>query len=174
MEFGEAVQVLRSVPIFSKLDMSKLKLLAFACDYLTFDDGEVLFHEGDAADSTYLIDEGEVMICAGVEGNEVVVGTLGRHELFGEMAIFRNEPRLATIRAKGPVKVMQIESDMFLCLVTENPDTALGVMRMLSEKIVRATERFEMVEEKVRSLQSVVESAHPCAPVPVPGNGGKK
>lgn len=174
MDFGEAVQVLRRVPIFSKLEPSKLKLLAFASDYLTFDDGEVLFLEGDMADSAYLIDEGEVSICAGDAGNEIMVGTLGRHELFGEMAIFRNEPRVATIRAKGPVKVLRIDGDMFLRLVTENPEAALGVMRMLSEKIARATERFEAVEEKVRSLQSVADVAHPCAPMRIPGKGEKE
>lgn len=169
MEFGEAVQVLRSVEIFSKLDSAKLKLLAFASDHLTFDDGEILFREGDAADCAYLIDEGEVCICAGREEGEFVVGTLGRHDLFGEMAIFRNAPRVATIRAKGAVKVMRIDGDMFLRMVTENPDTALGVMRILSDKIARTTERFEAVEEKARSLQSLSSTTNPCAPMPVPG-----
>jgi CRP-like cAMP-binding protein len=173
VEFGEAVQVLRSIPMFSKLDPSKLKLLAFASDYLTFDDGEVLFLQGEPADCAYLIDEGEVLICAGEKESELVVGTLGKHDLFGEMAIFRNSPRVATIRAKGPVKVMRIEGDMFLRMVTENPDTALGVMRMLSEKIARTTERFEAFEEQARSMQSVVDMAHPCAPTPVPGNGNR-
>ncbi|MBT3361233.1 MAG: Crp/Fnr family transcriptional regulator [Rhodospirillales bacterium] len=173
MDFGEAVQVLRSVPIFSKLDSSKLKLLAFACDYLTFDDCEVLFYEGEEADSAYLIDQGEVLICAGKADNEMVIGTLGRHELFGEMAIFRNSPRVATIRAKGQVKVLRVEGDMFLRMVTENPDTALGVMQMLSDKIARTTERFEVVEEQVRSLQSISDAAHPCAPAPVLGTNNK-
>ena len=173
MEFGEAVQVLRSIPIFSKLDSSKLKLLAFASEHLTYEDGEVLFLEGEAADSAYLIDEGEVMICAGGSECDLVVGTLGRHELFGEMAIFRNSPRVATIRAKGAVKVMRIEGEMFLRMVTENPDTALGVMRMLSDKIARTTERFEAVEEQVRSMQSVAGRPNPCAPTPVPGAARK-
>jgi CRP-like cAMP-binding protein len=165
VDFNEAVQVLRRIPIFSKLDPAKLKLLAFASDHLTYDDGEVLFKEGDPPDSAYIIDEGEVNICAGEDDTcDLVVGTLGRHDLFGEMAIFRNAPRVATIRASGPVSVMRIDGDMFLRLVTENPDTALGVMRMLSDKIARTTERFEAVEEKVRNMQSVADSAHPCAP----------
>ena len=173
MDLGEAVQVLRSIPIFSKLDPSKLKLLAFASDHMTFDDGEVLFRQGEPAESAYLIEEGEVLICAGEENNELVVGTLGKNDLFGEMAIFRKSPRVATIRAKGSVKVMQIEGDMFIRMVTENPDTALGVMRMLSEKIARTTERFEAFEEQARSMQSVVDAAHPCAPTPVPGDGNR-
>jgi CRP-like cAMP-binding protein len=171
VEYGEAVQVLRKIPIFSKLDTPKLKLLAFASDYLTFEDGEILFREGDPADCAYLIDDGGVLICTGETDCQVVVGTLGRHDLFGEMAIFRNAPRVATIRASGPVKVLRIDGDMFLRMVTENPDTALGVMRMLSEKIARTTEQFEALEERVR--RSVAASVNPCAPAPVPGTPKK-
>jgi CRP/FNR family transcriptional regulator, cyclic AMP receptor protein len=169
MEFCEAVQVLRRIPMFAKLDASKLKLLAFASEHLTFDEGEVLFREGDPADSAYLIDEGRVAICIGDGDTEVMIGTLGRHDLFGELALFRNAPRAATIRAMGPVQVMRIDGDMFIRMVTENADTALGVMRILSDKLARTTENFEQLGEQVRRLQSVSDRAHPCKPAPVPG-----
>ncbi|MEE8392752.1 MAG: Crp/Fnr family transcriptional regulator [Rhodospirillales bacterium] len=155
MDYLEAVKVLRGIPLFSKLDSSKLKLLAFASQYLTYDDGEALFHVGDTADCAYLIDEGEAVILAENEDREIEVGVLGRHEIFGEMAIFRSSPRIATIRAKGCLKVMRIEGDMFLSMVTENPDVALEVMRALSDKIALALESYEKMDEKVRALQSV-------------------
>ena len=71
------------------------------------------------------------------------------------MAVLRNAPRVATVRAKGRVRVLRIEGDMFLRMVTEDPEVALGVMRMLSDKIAMAMETFEEMEEKVRRLQSV-------------------
>ena len=40
MDYGDAVKVLRGIPLFAKLDPAKLKLVAFASDYLTFEDGE--------------------------------------------------------------------------------------------------------------------------------------
>lgn len=155
MEFSDAVQVLRRIPIFSKIDPARLKLLAFASLSLTFEDGEALFHVGDPSDGAYLIDEGEVSILADKDGHEVPVAVLGRHDLFGEMAILRNAPRVATVRAKGRVRILRIEGDMFLRMVTEDPEVALGVMRMLSDKIAMAMETFEEMEEKVRRLQSV-------------------
>ena len=159
MDYLEAAKVLRGIPLFEKLDPAMLKLLAFASSHLTFDDGEALFHAGDAADSVYLIDEGEAVILAEGEDHEVFVGTLGRHEMFGEMAIFMNSSRSATIKAKGTLKVIRIDGDMFLKLVTENPDAALGVMRALSVKIARAMESYEALEDKVRALQQVDDTA---------------
>ena len=158
MEFGDAVNVLRGIPLFSTLEPPKLKLLAFASESQTYEDGEDLFKEGDPSDCAYLIDEGAVDIIAASEAKEVFVATLGRHEIFGEMGIFRNAPRVATIRAKGHVKVLRIEADMFLDLVTENPETALAVMRILSEKIARTTERFEEMDDKIRALQVMDET----------------
>ncbi len=157
MEYLEAAKILQGIPVFSELDTAKLKLLAFASQYLTYDDGEALFHVGDTADCAYLIDQGKAAIIAENGGRETEIGVLGRHEIFGEMAIFRGSPRIATIRAIGTLKVMRIEGDMFLSMVTENPQAALGVMRALSEKIARAMEHYEVMEEKVRGLQSIAD-----------------
>ena len=158
MDYGDAVKVLRGIPLFAKLDPAKLKLVAFASDHLTFDDGEALFREGEAADCAYLIDEGEAEVVVEIEDREVIVSVLGKNEMFGEMALFLNSPRTATVRAKGSLGVLRIEADMFLDLVTENPDTALGVMRALSDKLTRAMSSYEELEGKVRILESLKES----------------
>lgn len=153
MEYGDTVTMLRSIPIFARLDPAKLKLIAFASDYLAFDEGEALVHEGEPADCAFLIDEGTVDIFVKTVDAEVKVGSLGAHELFGEMAIFRKEPRSATIRATGPLKVLRIDGDMFVQVVTENPDTALAVMQILSEKIARATEREKELADEINMLR---------------------
>ena len=155
MDYLDAVKILRGIPIFASLAPSKLKLLAFASEYLTFEDGETLFHIGDPADCVYLIEEGEAGAYGEKDGREVLVAVLGRAEVFGEMAIFRNSTRSATIRAHGKLKVMRIDGNMFLELVTQNPDAALGVMRALSDKIARAMEEYEEMEGRVRALQSI-------------------
>ena len=145
MDYGDSVKVLRGIPLFAKLDPAKLKLVAFASDYLTFEDGEALFQVGEPADCAYLIEDG------------------GKNQMFGEMALFLNSPRTATVRAKGPLGVLRIEADMFLGLVTENPDTALGVMRALSDKLTRAMESYEELDGKVRVLESLNDSSDPRA-----------
>lgn len=151
MDYLDAVKVLRSNPLFSKLDQAKLKLLAFAAEYQTFKDGEVLFNFGEPSDCAYLIDEGNADALIEKDGREIIVNTLGRHEVIGEMGIFRNSGRSATIKAKGDLSVMRIDGDMFLSLVTENPDAALGVMRLLSEKLANTSALVEKLEGRLRS-----------------------
>ena len=161
MEYSDAVNVLREIPLFAELDPSKLKLVAFTSVCFTFEDGEALFKVGDTADCVYLIEDGEVGLFADREGRESCLAVLGRHALFGEMAILRNSPRIATMRARGQLRVLRIDAGMFLDLITEDRAVALGVMRELSEKIARAMERFGDLGETVRRLQSVADLSPP-------------
>ncbi len=159
MQYAETVTVLRGIPLFASFDPAKLKLLAFSSTYLTLEEGEVLFLEGDPADSVYLIDEGEADIFTGQGEHEVKVAKLGKHGLVGEMAIFRNAPRSATIRAAGPLQVLKIDGDVFLRVVTEHPDAALTVMRILSDKLAATTDDYERL--KATSSSAPVHAAEP-------------
>lgn len=149
MQYSEAIAVLRGIPLLCKLDPTKLKLIAFSSTYLTFDKGEELFHAGDPADGAYIIKEGRVDVLAGEDGHEVKVGSVEAGDLFGEMALILNQPRTATIRAAEPLKVLKIDGDVFLRLVTENADASLAVMRSLSDKVSRMTERYEQLQRQL-------------------------
>ncbi len=151
--FQEAEQ-LKQVPMFAKLDASKLKLLAFTSESVTFQDGEVLFHVNDPSDSAYVIMDGEVEILAEAEGGELVpVVTRGRNELIGEMAVLSNAPRSATLRAKGEVTTLRISNDAFLKLVSENGDIALDVMRQLSDKLARSHAQVEALQSRLQHYE---------------------
>ena len=64
MDLTTEAEMLRKVPMFAKLELSKLKLLAFTSELCTYDDKEVLFEAGDAPDSAYVIMKGAVDILA--------------------------------------------------------------------------------------------------------------
>lgn len=143
MQYAEAVSVIRRIPMFAHVDPATQKLLAFSSAYQVFHPGEVLFRQGDPSDSVYLIDAGSVDVVIERDGRQVVVGQLGRHQLVGEMGIFRNAPRSATIVAAVEVRALRIDGDVFLRAVTGNPEAALSVMRILSEKLAVMTRVFE-------------------------------
>lgn len=151
----QEVELLRKVPMLSRLNSAKLKLLAFTSESLKFDDGEVLFRAGDPADSAYVIMAGEAEVLADTDSGEVVAATLQENELFGEMAILSNAPRSATIRAKGLLEAFRISGDDFIELVTNNPDIALHVMRMLSDRLARSHRQFEELQSKLQASESV-------------------
>ena len=154
MDIQKEAESLRNVPMFTKLDPSKLKLLAFTSQLLQFDDGEVLFRMGDRADCAYVIISGEVEILAETDAGEFVAGTLGKNELVGEMAILTNSPRSATIRARGELVALRIAEDMFLKLLAENSEVALDVMRQLSRKLARSHHQFEELQGRLEKLEA--------------------
>ena len=159
MHYAEAVALFRRIPVFASLDPASLKLLAFSSGYLTFNDGEALCHQGEPGDTVFVIDEGEVEVSIKVAGAPIRLAKLGKHDLFGEIAVICNLPRTADVCARGPLKVLQIEGDVFLQMVTANPDAALGVMRVLSERLMRFTALYE------RMKRSLPEGSCPKAPV---------
>lgn len=155
LNISQEAELLRKVPMFSKMESSKLKLLAFTSDSLTFENGESLCHAGDPADCAYVIMSGEVEILGETtDGGEVLFGVRGANELIGEMAVVTNSPRSAGIRALGEVVAMRIMDEALLKLLSENPDIALDVMRQLSERLADATEKYQQVQVKLQHYES--------------------
>lgn len=151
MDLTQETDLLRKIPMFVKLDASKLKLLAFTSETLTFEDEDILFHAGDTADCAFVIMEGAVDILTDTENGPVVALSLQQNQLFGELALLNNAPRSATIRAQGQIKVMRITTDMFLKLLSENSDVALDVMRQLSDKLAKSHRHVEWLQQELRS-----------------------
>ncbi len=142
MDLSDSVRMLEAIPLFAGLNQSCLKLLAFASDRLTYDDGETVVKQGDTADSAYLVERGSVEVFAETPEGPVKLTELKENDVFGEMALFLASGRSATIIAKGPITVMKINGDMFLKIVTENPEAALAIMKALSERIVSTSRQL--------------------------------
>ena len=155
MDLTTEAEMLHKVPMFSKLELSKLKLVAFTSELCSFDRGEVLFEAGDAPDSAYVIMEGAVEILAETDAGPVVEGVLGSNELFGELGVLTNSPRSATIRAQDELVALRITDEMFLNLLAENPELALDVMRQLSDKLVRSHEQFVDLQKRLQRIERV-------------------
>jgi CRP/FNR family cyclic AMP-dependent transcriptional regulator len=138
LDINEEAKQLSRVPLFSKLDASKLKLIAFTSEQLALRDDDYLFYENDLSDSVYLILDGalEVMIEKEDKTREAMV-VLGKNMLIGEMGVISNSPRSASIRSSGESSVLKIESETFMDLLSENPSMSLHVMRELTDKLNR-------------------------------------
>jgi CRP-like cAMP-binding protein len=165
--FQEA-EMLRRVPFFGGLDSAKLKLLAFTSRALKFAPGEDLMRKGDSADSAYVILEGEVEIMGETTGGEFVVAVLGKNAMIGEMGVIMNAPRGATVRAKDSVRALRISGDVFLRLITENPECALDVMRQLSARVAASNARLAASQRDLESLKEQLQKAQSAPPRDTP------
>jgi CRP-like cAMP-binding protein len=156
--FQEA-EMLRRVPFFGGLDSAKLKLLAFTSRALKFAPGEDLMRKGDSADSAYVILDGEVEIMGETSAGEFVVAVSGRNALIGEMGVIMNAPRGARVRAKDSVRALRISGDVFLRLITENPECALDVMRQFSARVTASNARLAAAQRELESLKEQLQKA---------------
>ena len=87
MDLAEETDLLRKIPMFAKMETSKLKLLAFASEIVVFEDGDVVFNSGDSADYAYVIMEGAVNIMTDTPSGPVVTATLTEKGINGEEVV---------------------------------------------------------------------------------------
>ena len=136
MDIYENAEQLKKVPLFSSCDKAKLNLLAFTSEMMTFREGEYLFRLNEPSDSVYVILEGTVDVLFDEDPeNTTIIASLGQNNMLGEMGVFLNAPRSASLLATSQVQALKIPSDRFIKLATGTPEIALSVMKELSSKI---------------------------------------
>jgi CRP/FNR family cyclic AMP-dependent transcriptional regulator len=142
MSLATEVDLIRRVPVFSAIGPEKQKLLCFSSERLTFEPGEVMFREGDAADAAYVVIDGTVEITVQTVSGPLLVNTLGESDVVGETAIFGDVPRTATATAKTRLEALRVCKDLFLDLVRDNADAAMQINRILASRLANTTARL--------------------------------
>ena len=139
MGLQDEVGLLKRIPLFSGLEDSKLKLLAFTSERVTFAAGEQLCEEGEIGDSAYIIVDGTADIIVATPDGPQTVAQVGKNDFVGEIAILCDTPRTASVRAVGEVVTLAISKDLFLRLIQEFPQMAVEIMRVLATRLERTT-----------------------------------
>ena len=103
--------------------------------------GEVVFRKGDVSHCAYFIVSGEAEVVQEANGKETVIATLSPGEYFGEMALLSNEPRNATVRAKGNLATQVVGKENFLAMMRAVRSTREDVAETVKERLSRAAGR---------------------------------
>ena len=113
-----------------------------AIEHFSFQDGQVIFKEGEPGDHAYVVDNGLVEISKDAHGEKVILGTIGDGGMFGEMALIDNAPRMATATAKGDVDCLIVSKrDLQKNLKGANPFLIL-LVHMLIKNIRSVSDRY--------------------------------
>ena len=143
MSLEEDVELLRKIPLFAKIEPSKLKLLAFTSERLTFNSGDSLFKQGDDGDALYVIMEGEADILVDTPSGQITVATMGKNDFVGDIAVLCDVPRTATVTATSKLTTMRITKDLFFQLVSQFPQIAIEIMRELAHRLDITTRKLQ-------------------------------
>jgi CRP-like cAMP-binding protein len=107
----------------------------------TYGDGEVVFRQGEVGECLYVVQDGSVEIVDERGGGETVLRVAGPGELIGEMAIFEREVRSATVRARGPVRILTVDKRNFLKRINEDPTLAFRIVETMSRRVRELSEK---------------------------------
>ena len=128
---------LRALPIFAPLDAATLEGLARCLEPLDLPAGAPVVREGERGDLFYIVADGELDVTVGGEH----VGSLGRGDCFGEIALLRDVPRTATVTARTSVLLDSLDGTSFIAAVTGHDPSARLASELVQGRLERARRR---------------------------------
>jgi len=135
MSTMEKVLYLKRLDLFREFPGRELGAIAHIVTEEALDKGDVLMRRNDPGDALYLIVDGHMSVVRPIRGEDKVVAIVGPDECVGEMAILGDQPRIATIEAIEPCRVLKIDRDDFRALIMRKPQMAFALFRILLRRI---------------------------------------
>jgi len=149
------VELLGRVPAFSTLEPGDLQRIAELAVPRRFEPGEAVFREGDASDTCYVVRDGRVRaVRSHGDGRTITLATFGPGDIFGELAMFEDERRSATVEAIERTSVVGVLGPDMRRLMREFPEIAIRLVIALGRRLRETNERlsrqsFQTVQSRV-------------------------
>jgi len=160
MRSAEVVELLAHVPVFSTLVQSDLERISELVVPRRFEPGQVVFREGDASDTCYVVREGHARaVREHGDGRTITLATFGPGDIFGELAMFEDELRSATVEAIEPTDVVAVLGPDMRRLMIEHPGISTRLVIALAKRLRETNERlsrqsFQTVQSRVAVVLS--------------------
>ncbi|HEX2411600.1 MAG TPA: Crp/Fnr family transcriptional regulator [Solirubrobacteraceae bacterium] len=162
----QTAALLGRVPVFDELMDDDLIRVAEVTVPRRFSAGEAVFREGDDSDTCYIVRSGHARaIREHPDGRQITLATFGPGDIFGELAMFDDERRSATVEATDDLEVLGILGGDMRRLLRRHPDMAVKLVISLGRRLRAANERlasqsFQTVQSRVAAvLGQLVEQA---------------
>ncbi|HRQ58045.1 MAG TPA: cyclic nucleotide-binding domain-containing protein [Azoarcus taiwanensis] len=135
---------LKTFPLFQGLADATLNAVAQSAVMRRFPRGQAVVHAGDRTDYVYFVLTGSLKVVVSDEnGREVILSILGQGELFGEMGIFGEHPRSASVVSVMPSDLIMLSKSDFRHLMHDNFEVAWRMMCNLADRLRNADRKIE-------------------------------
>jgi CRP/FNR family cyclic AMP-dependent transcriptional regulator len=154
----DTVALLRRVPVFSTLAEDDLGRVADVAVPRRFVASEVVFREGDESNTCYVVRSGKARAIRGhTDGRSITLANFGPGDIFGELAMFDNERRSATVETLAVTEVIAILGGDMRRLMREHPEIAVKLIAALAQRLRDTNERlarqsFQTVQSRVAAV----------------------
>jgi CRP/FNR family transcriptional regulator, cyclic AMP receptor protein len=163
---GEDIaKLLARVPVFSTLAADELARVVAVAVPRRFDAGEVVFREGDSSDTCYIVRSGQARaVREHADGRSITLANFGPGDIFGELAMFDDERRSATVEVLEDTEAIAILGPDMRRLLREHPDIAVKLIQALGRRLRESNERlarqsFQTVQSRVAAVLSQLVKA---------------
>jgi CRP/FNR family cyclic AMP-dependent transcriptional regulator len=130
------VKTLRRLPLFNDLSEAELGLVAAGVSRLSFEEGALIFGEGDVCKELLIVEEGEVkLVKSGLNGRQQLLGIERKGSALAEVAVFDGGRYPATAEAASSVTLLRLPADGFRRICVSNPEMALKVLKVLARRV---------------------------------------
>jgi CRP/FNR family cyclic AMP-dependent transcriptional regulator len=130
--------MLNVIPLFSNLEPAQLASIGAHAALRVYERGELIVKQGEIADSFYILAAGQVKVFVSKEDKDVIVGTLVAGEFFGEISLFDQEPRSASVEALERCYVQQLSYKSLQKVMDRSPHIAKKMMQGMSQRLRHA------------------------------------
>jgi CRP/FNR family transcriptional regulator len=155
MSADDTTELLGRVPVFDQLGEAELRRVADVAVPRRFAAGEVVFREGDDSDTCYVVDSGHARaLREHADGRQITLATFGPGDIFGELAMFDDERRSATVEATDALHVIGVLGGDMRRLMREHSDIAVKLVISLGRRLRAANER--LARQSFQTVQSRV------------------
>ncbi len=152
---AEIVELLGRVPVFSTLEHDDLQRIAQLAVPRTFEPGQIVFREGDASDTCYIVRSGRARaVREHPDGRTITLATFGSGDIFGELAMFEDERRSATVEAVQRTSVVAVLGPDMRRLMVEHPGISARLVVALGRRLRETNER--LAKQSFQTVQSRV------------------
>ena len=162
----DTAELLSRVPVFAELGADDLGRVAQVAVPRSYDGQQVIFREGDDSDTCYIVRSGHARaIRQHSDGRTITLARFGPGDIFGELAMFDDERRSATVEALDDLSTVAIPGSAMRGLLERHPEIAVKLVIALGRRLRAANERlssqsFQTVQSRVASvLDQLVEQA---------------
>jgi CRP-like cAMP-binding protein len=154
----DTVALLARVPAFETLGPEELGRVGEVAVPRRYEPGRVVFREGDASDTCYVVRSGHARaIREHADGRTITLANFGPGDIFGELAMFEDERRSATVEALDELEAVAILGADMRRLMREHVDIAVKLVISLGRRLRAmnarvASQSFQTVQSRVATV----------------------
>jgi CRP-like cAMP-binding protein len=149
---SQKVGLLKSIPIFSQLTSKEVLELDELLHERVYEKDEIVFEEGDIGHGIYIVVSGKLKVNLSHESLKTLILEIGPGDLLGELTLFEEAPRTATVAAVERTVMVALFQAEFSSLLSKNKSIGVKVLSEIARVLIRRARQIALHEQRLPSL----------------------